>query len=81
MNFLGFEGRGIKVKVTARSVSCLSYCGRRRQPHQRLGVEVLSSLHYFYYYLPYLLTLVVFLLCFFLFICSQVSHTYDKLVS
>jgi len=40
MNWLGFEGRGIHVKVTARSNIWVAYCGRRRHPHRHLGIEV-----------------------------------------
>ena len=43
INCLSFEGRGVKVKVTARSNIWVSYCGGRRHPHRRLGVEVSSS--------------------------------------
>jgi len=48
MNWLGFNGRGIKGKVTARSNIWVSYsCGWRHR-HRRVGVEISSNLALFW---------------------------------
>ena len=47
MNWLGFEGQGAKVKVTARWNIWVSYCSRWRYPHWHFGVDVSSDLFYF----------------------------------
>jgi len=39
MDWLDFEGHGVKFKVATRSDICVSYCAGRRHPCRRLVVE------------------------------------------
>jgi len=47
MNWLSFEGRGVKVKVATRSNIWLSHCSRRRHPHKCLASKYHLALQAF----------------------------------